>query len=114
MYGGSFPSVSVTVHPVNQTVTFMIIVLIVEKQSKSQLMSAFATAANKNISKGSLSATAMLSPQSVGSSPHTESRQSPEDDGGFRNRDLAQEVIMMGYSILIKAVITMCNIINLS
>lgn len=73
-------------------------------------MSAFATAANKNISKGSLSATTMLSPQSVGSSPHTESRQSPEDDGGFRNRDLAQEVIMIGYV----TVITMCNIINLS
>lgn len=50
-------------------------------------MSALANAATKNISKGSLSATAMLSPQTT-----QPTRQSPEDDGGFRNRDLAHEV----------------------
>lgn len=69
----------------------------IESKSKGQLMSAISSAVSKKTSKASLTVNSISSPLSADSSPRS-SDQTPEDDHGFKNRDLQQEVNQSMYS----------------
>lgn len=69
------------------------VIYVAETKSKTQLMSALSTAVSKkNTSRGSLTANSISSPLSATTSPII-GKQTQEDDHGFKNRDLQQEVM---------------------
>lgn len=68
-----------------------------ENKSSAQLMSAFSSAINKNISKSSIQQP--QSPPTLSVTPHRDPSSNAEDDHGFKNRDLQQEVCILWSAI---------------